>query len=403
MDAQSTGAPADDRSPRPGAPPALAFSAQTFSSLIGAIYDCAIDAAKWPSAIAAILQALDLHSGVLGIVRPRLGTQQVLAEVGIDSEWQRIGPSYTTDAMALWGGMQRILAYPLDEPVVGSRQSWYPDIHENRYFREILLPRGLIECAIVIVARSSDIIGYVGFNRHIDKGPFSDLEIATMNLLTPHLRRAVLIGDLLDMKSIEAATFAETIDVLARAIVLVDETLGIVHANPAAAALLASGGALRREHGMLVASEPGVNTALRDSLRLAAADDEAALGRNGISIPVRQGSESAGPVMSLHVLPLRQRPVARQISRRAIAAIVVGTNVTSPLPGEALGLIYDLTPAEIRVCQLLSEGARPEEVASKLAIARSTVRTHLLHIYDKTGCNRQVDLVRLLDRLRQTL
>jgi DNA-binding CsgD family transcriptional regulator len=35
------------------------------------------------------------------------------------------------------------------------------------------------------------------------------------------------------------------------------------------------------------------------------------------------------------------------------------------------------------------------EIADKLGIAITTVRTHLAHIFDKTGTSRQADLIRL--------
>jgi DNA-binding CsgD family transcriptional regulator len=37
--------------------------------------------------------------------------------------------------------------------------------------------------------------------------------------------------------------------------------------------------------------------------------------------------------------------------------------------------------------------------ADRLGITRATARTHLAHIFRKTGTNRQAELVRLLSRL----
>ena len=43
-----------------------------------------------------------------------------------------------------------------------------------------------------------------------------------MRLLVPHLRRAVLIGKLIEFKTAEAATFADALDGLSAAMVFVD-------------------------------------------------------------------------------------------------------------------------------------------------------------------------------------
>ncbi|MFX9138885.1 helix-turn-helix transcriptional regulator, partial [Acinetobacter baumannii] len=45
------------------------------------------------------------------------------------------------------------------------------------------------------------------------------------------------------------------------------------------------------------------------------------------------------------------------------------------------------------------EGQTRADIAAMLGISVSTVKTHLIHVFDKTGCRRQVDLVRLAKSL----
>jgi DNA-binding CsgD family transcriptional regulator len=65
------------------------------------------------------------------------------------------------------------------------------------------------------------------------------------------------------------------------------------------------------------------------------------------------------------------------------------------MPADALALLYDLTPAESLIFELIANGQTPSEIAAMLGIAASTVKTHLLRVFDKTGCRRQADLVKL--------
>ena len=58
-----------------------------------------------------------------------------------------------------------------------------------------------------------------------------------------------------------------------------------------------------------------------------------------------------------------------------------------------------LTPAETRVLELLAAGMTQTAIGQTLGIAPSTVKSHVLHLFDKTGCRRQVDLVRLASNL----
>ena len=45
--------------------------------------------------------------------------------------------------------------------------------------------------------------------------------------------------------------------------------------------------------------------------------------------------------------------------------------------------IEGLSPREVEVLQLLSEGTGNKEIAAHLVIGESTVKTHLIHIFNK--------------------
>jgi DNA-binding CsgD family transcriptional regulator len=67
------------------------------------------------------------------------------------------------------------------------------------------------------------------------------------------------------------------------------------------------------------------------------------------------------------------------------------------LPLEVLAQEFGLTAAELRVLVALIEvGGRVSEIAPVLALAGSTVRTHLRRLFEKTGTTRQADLVRIV-------
>ena len=97
------------------------------------------------------------------------------------------------------------------------------------------------------------------------------------------------------------------------------------------------------------------------------------------------------------------RPFWSDAVTRAMACVVacccslcVAPAVASArMPTDALALLYDLTPAEARVFENVAAGETPAAIAKKLGVAASTVRTHLLHLFQKTGCQRQSELVKL--------
>ncbi|MDV3455844.1 helix-turn-helix transcriptional regulator [Sphingomonas sp. HF-S4] len=57
---------------------------------------------------------------------------------------------------------------------------------------------------------------------------------------------------------------------------------------------------------------------------------------------------------------------------------------------------FGLTKAEQRLLEILIQGASLPDAARMLGVARSTTRTHLQRLFDKTGKRRQVDLLRMI-------
>jgi DNA-binding CsgD family transcriptional regulator len=111
------------------------------------------------------------------------------------------------------------------------------------------------------------------------------------------------------------------------------------------------------------------------------------------SFPVRDAGAEA--MMVAHVIPIRLS--ARDIFVRSAAALVL-TPVTLPQapPVELVESLFDLTPAKARVARSLASGETIETIASASGVSQNTIRTHVRGVLEKTGCNRQVDVVALL-------
>jgi DNA-binding CsgD family transcriptional regulator len=99
-----------------------------------------------------------------------------------------------------------------------------------------------------------------------------------------------------------------------------------------------------------------------------------------------------------HVLPLTSGARRRVgMSYSAVAAFFVRkAELALPSPIEAMTTRYRLTAAELRVLMAIVQVGGVPEVAPVLGISETTVKTHLQHVFEKTGVNRQADLVRLV-------
>jgi DNA-binding CsgD family transcriptional regulator len=67
-----------------------------------------------------------------------------------------------------------------------------------------------------------------------------------------------------------------------------------------------------------------------------------------------------------------------------------------PHPLETIASAFELTPADLRVMMAIIEVGGVPEVAPVLGISETTVKTHLQHVFEKTGTQRQADRVKLV-------
>jgi DNA-binding CsgD family transcriptional regulator len=84
------------------------------------------------------------------------------------------------------------------------------------------------------------------------------------------------------------------------------------------------------------------------------------------------------------------------------APIAVTVSVRDPdkvrsAPARLYQALYGLTRAEARLAALIAEGRSLTEAAAMNGVTRETVRSQLKSVFQKTGANRQTELIRLFN------
>jgi DNA-binding CsgD family transcriptional regulator len=372
-----------------------ALSAATVSHIVGAIYDCAIDPSRWQSTLGLLREVLGFRTAALAVNALPSGQPLIVATHGISPEWLAVMPEYSHDVIEQWGGVEAVRAYDPDIPHVLSwerdRSLW----ENNRYYVEWGRPQGLFDVMALVAARDDSAIGTVGLGRHEEDGVITQREVELAGLFIPHLQRAVAISRLLDVKTVTATTAASVLDTLSVAVVLVDETLAILHANAAAERMLRAGDLLSVQRGMLRIRSPGAAAAIAAAVR--GAPEERQLGRRGMGVPALL--EDGTPHV-LHVLPLCYGDLRSGLNPRAVAAIFVAPPQSRPVQAAAAVVaLFGLTPAEAAVLDSTLLGRTSAETARALGIGVATAKTHLHRIFEKTGTRRQSELVTLVSSL----
>lgn len=368
------------------------ISAASISDMIGAIYDCALDPSRWDDALSRMRAELGFHNAVLSLQALPSGESVLNISSGIEPPWRdRIG-DYGAEILAQWGGMSVYLGVPLEEPAVLTWINPAARSPDNRFYREWGQPQGLVDTMAIVLARDAGALGSVGLGRHESAGPIGEREVALGRLLVPHLQRTAAISGLLESRNMAARSFEVLIDQLATPVFLVGAGMRLIHANAAGRGLLESGDPLQSKDGRLAPRSDGVAAALAVAIDQGCAD-ETALGRKGFGVPAYTQD---GALRVLHVLPLRFGEVRPGLAPSAIAAVFVAPNMPGlPAGCDVLAPLFNLTPAEARVFELIAAGRTVAEAAQALGVSASTIKTHLLRLFDKLGVRRQADLVAL--------
>lgn len=362
------------------------------SSLIGDIYDAALDPSRWSG---ALLKARDYVGGSAAT----LFSKDAMSKTGMSFySCGDVDPRYTQLYFEIYVKLDpstsaHVLA-EIEQPISTVDIMPHHEFQETRFYKEWAAPQGLVDFVSTALDKTTTGAALFGVFRKHEHGVVDDDTRWRVRQIAPHIRRAVVIGKVIERKTAEAAAFADALDGLSTGMFLVDRTGRIVHANASGHELMADGAALCGSNGRIAPTDAGAARALSEIVA-AAGDGDEAVGVRGIALPLaaRNGEQYVA-----HVLPLtcgaRRRAGANYA---AVAAVFVRkASIEAPSPPEVIARQYSLTPTELRVMLATVEIGGVPQVADALGIGEATVKTHLHRVFGKTGASRQADLVKLV-------
>ncbi len=369
-----------------------AVDATDLSSLVAAIYDAAVEPAQWPAVLDRCRQFVGGHAASIFSKDVTGANARLYYHDGrIDPYWAQL---YFERYVQLDPANAGHLFADLEQPISTTDIFDYDEFIQSRFFLEWVQPQGLVDFISAPIEKQGGWAAMFGVFRHERDGLVDDATRHRMSLLVPHVRRAVLIGKVIERGSHEAASFGDALDGLASGMFLVDARGRVVHANAAANELLRDGSAVSSRDGRIVAADRAAAAALAEVF-VAAGEGDAAVGVRGISIGI-EGRDGDNYVA--HVLPLTSG-VRRTtgMSYAAVAALFVHrATLDTPAMPEVIAKRFGLTLSELRVLVAIVQAGGVAETAEALGIGEATVKTHLHRVFAKTGTARQADLVRLV-------
>jgi DNA-binding CsgD family transcriptional regulator len=363
---------------------------ELLSQLVGDIYDAALDSSLW---VGVLEQATQFIGGTAaGIYWKDITVQGELHYVynvepsSVDAyfnKYIRFDPSLTAQFF-----------FKVEEIYNTTNVLPYSEFVETTFYKEWVKPNGWADHLAATLDKSATSFAQFGVFRNERQGLADDNMRQRMGLLVPHVRRAVLIGNVIDLQKEKAGSLSDAFNGLDASVFLLDDHCHIAFANIAAQALLDDATILRSVNNNLIAVDPHAAQLLRHVIAAASGGD-GAVGANGVAIPL---SSQPGQNWVADILPLtsgaRQQAGGRH---SAVAAVFVRkVSMAAPYPTEVAARQFRLTPSEARVLDAVLKVSGVPKIAEALGVSEATVKTHLQNIFAKTGVRRQADLIKLV-------
>ncbi|HUD94634.1 helix-turn-helix transcriptional regulator [Sphingobium sp.] len=242
-------------------------------------------------------------------------------------------------------------------------------------------------CQTKLVGDSTSMIG-LALLRDSKDGRTLEEERDIFAAIAGHARMAVRLQRAVEQQGF--ALLSGTFESMDRACWLLDATGRIGGTTPRAEALLSSS-RIRIVDGWLASDRTDESRAMLRSVRsvLERPDQPAD--------PVPLADEDGGVAIMLEFHPLPVRLWSLPFAPRAIAIARVGAPTDRHV--QLLMRSFRLTPAEADIAIRLASGQTRPEIAAARGVSVETLKVQLRSVYEKTGCNRESQLVRLIGLL----
>jgi DNA-binding CsgD family transcriptional regulator len=361
---------------------------QDLSEIVGLIYDTALDPDAWPTMLNRLADVLAATAAYFGSYNSKTSVCTNLAS-RLDSQYIHVFPEYC-DCRAYFcrrGANHPLGAVYMPETFMSREEHCRTDIF-NKWFK----PQGMETIMRANLLIEGPVSTVVTVGRRYSEGDFGTTEIRLFAALIPHLQRAVQLQLRLAGLDGPPTSSAEMLDRLLQGVLLVDAGARVIFANSAAERTLRANAGLFLGHDGLRAGTSAETRLLRQTIANCAEPRDELDGAGG---RLRLSREHRAP---LSVLAIRHRARLNWIDLLRPRAILFITDPEAApvLRRDSLRQDFGLTPAEAGFTREVLRADGLQAAAHRLGISLTTARTHLAHVFDKTGTRRQAELVRLI-------
>ncbi len=355
------------------------------SALLDQFYGAVEDPSAWADTLARLSDLCGLENAAFVVSDPALGLARVVSP--------RADPEVIAEYDRIWWRHDPTVAATAHHPVgeITSLETTGRDVFLNSLFHnEYWRHSGLgAERLASNLATGDGAFASLVVQAGIRRDEIDEQALRTFRAVVPHAVRTTAIMRRLQALELARTAAEEAARHGASLAVPVDARLRPIVADDATEAALSALPGIRLAHGQLVPDEAADAARLE---RLVAGCAPGSRGARGGTMTT--GAPDTGSGLVIEVLPWRGADHPASLLARPVALLLV-TDLAARKAARLTMMEerFGLTRAEARLCAELLAGGSRSEVAARLGITDATARTHLSRVFQKTGVNRQSELI----------
>ncbi|WP_233889943.1 helix-turn-helix transcriptional regulator [Paraburkholderia flagellata] len=364
---------------------------EEFSRLLNAAYDAAIESGRWSSVSRQIADMFGTHSCTIQI---RSNGETVVlgctanVSPALMQEYQ--DHYHATDIRA-----EGAIAKGLDRAYIGAELVPNALLTRSEHF-DFLRKAEMYFVVGGGVSVSPHEIGMIGVQASHNAAEFDGNDRRKMALLLPHLQRAFQLRSTFMRHAIERDMGLAAMDRLSIAVILTDQTSKVLFANRAAQSLFEKADGLVETNRHLSTDSSATTQTLLRFVQLACnRENLERLSPLSGALTLQRARHTP---LSVIVAPVNAGDLSAITDRPMAMVLVRDTQHANASTPEILQQLFMLTRAEARLASELADGRSLEEIATSKVVSLNTVRSQLKSLLNKTGTQRQGELVALVHR-----
>lgn len=264
---------------------------------------------------------------------------------------------------------------------------------QSPLYWEVLVPNGTEMFVCICLGEPGGYRGWLYLSRPESVGTFSEAEKAECRTIVPLLQTALHSFATLMRRTIERDVYEHALTCMGIGTVILDEQRQVLSVDHVAEDIMRRSSVISVAGGQLDIRHAGRSA---EFVKLCGRllDNNIIGQARAMRIP-RRGRQD------LRVLLRSLRPVHDygNASRSCLMMFISDPETGQQMPShQLLSDLFGLTGAEAVVASVLAQGMSIQQTAEKLDLSEGTIRSHLKHIFPKTGVNRQADLMRVLTK-----